>query len=172
MKKIIIVLVSSLLCFCMKAQQIECSFLQEKTIQASGRVIKSEGTISFTAPDQLAMLYTKPDGDYMIIDGPIIRSETKGNAVSINTDKNPSAKNLRNTLLNCITGKYEEAAKDNDADLKVSVKGQVKTVVISAKTEQPKGYSRLLLEYDAKGRLQRMVMDEFGGISTEYKLKY
>ena len=38
------------------AQDLEGTFTQAKTLKISGRVIKSEGTITYSAPDQLAML--------------------------------------------------------------------------------------------------------------------
>ena len=171
MKKIC--LLAALFCCCLtaSAQQIDCTFTQARTIQASGKVIRSEGVISFTSPDQLTMTYTQPAGEYLVISGPMLRSNAQGQQLSIDTDKNPRFKVLRNTLLNCITGEYEQAAKDNDAELTVSEKGGVKTVSMKARKAAPRGYSRILMEY-SKGLPVRMVLEEFGGISTEYFFKY
>ena len=166
-------LLAALACFSWiaGAQQLECSFTQEKTIQASGKTIQSEGVIQFKAPDQLTMTYTKPAGEYLIISGPMLRSNSQGKQLSVDTSKSPMFKNLRNTLLNCITGEYEKAATDNDAELSVSEKSGVKTVTMKARKAAPRGYSQIIMEYK-KDRPVRMVLEEFGGILTEYIFKY
>jgi hypothetical protein len=81
-------------------------------------------------------------------------------------------RNLRNTLLNCITGNYEAAAKDNDASLIVSEKDGIKTVTLLARKQAVKGYSRIVMDYNRKGLPVRMVLDEFTGIETEYTFQY
>ena len=153
------------------AQQLDCRFTQAKTIQASGKVIRSEGVISFLAPDQLTMTYTQPAGEYLVISGPMLRTNSQGQQLSIDTSTNARFRNLRNTLLNCITGNYETAAKDNDADLTVSEKNGVKTVEMKARKAAARGYSKIIMEYKTDLPI-RMVLEEFGGISTEYKFMY
>ena len=171
MKKIF--LLAALLCCSLTvfAQQYDCSFTQAKTLRASGKVIRSEGVISFKSPDQLTMTYTDPAGDYLVISGPMLRSNSQGQQLSVDTEKNARFRLLRNTLLNCITGEYEQAAKENDAELSVSDKNGVRTVSMKARKAAARGYSRILLEY-VKGLPVRMVLEEFGGISTEYLFKY
>ena len=171
MKKILFLIV---LVFCARvagAQTTECKFTQARTIQASGKVIRSEGVVSYQSPDQLTMTYTDPAGEYLVISGPMLRSNTMGQQISVDTDKNARFKLLRNTLLNCIDGNCEQAAKDNDADLTVSEKNGVKTVQMKARKTAPRGYSRIVMEY-VKGLPVRMLLEEFGGISTEYLFKY
>lgn len=173
MKKIFIVALSFVFLGALSAgaQTIESLFVQTRTIQASGKKVVSEGTFSFTAPDQLAMLYTKPDGDYIIIDGPFVRTMTKGTEVNLDTRSNAQAKKLSSTLLNCITGNYKQVAEDNDGELSVSEKGGVKTVTIKARKPAPRGYSGVTVKYRKDGTATEMTLDEFGGISTHYLLK-
>ena len=153
------------------AQTLEGTFTQAKTLKVSGRVIKSEGTITYTAPDQLAMLYTKPDGDYFIIDGPFLRMDMRGISLDVNTDTNKTVKSQRNAILYGIAGRYEEIAKEMDADCTVSAgKNGGKHVVIKVRKALPRGYSGMELDYKKNGQLSRMVLEEFGGISTEYIL--
>lgn len=145
------------------------SFKQTKTIKASGKKIVSEGTYSFKAPDQLVMQYTKPDGDFFIIDGPIIRFDMRGTAAELDTSNNPLARAQRNTLLNSLTGNYKDIATDMDASIAEEVKAGVKTVTITANKKAAKGYSKLVLTYKG-GTLKNMILEEFNGISTEYVL--
>ena len=147
----------------------EDNFIQTKTIKASGKKIVSEGTYSFKAPDQLVMQYTKPEGDYFIIDGPIIRLDMRGTAADLDTSNNPVARAQRNTLLNSLSGNYKAIAADMDASISETEKGGVKTVTITANKKAAKGYSGLVLTYKG-GKLIKMVLDEFNGISTEYVL--
>lgn len=153
------------------AQSFEGTFTQAKTIKVSGRVVKSEGNISYTAPDQLAMLYTNPDGDYFIIDGPYLRMDLRGVALDVNTDNNKTVKSQRNAIIYSVAGRYEEIAREMDADCTVTPRGGGKHVSIKVRKTLPKGYSGLELDYDKSGQLTRMVLEEFGGISTEYILK-
>lgn len=167
MKKICILL--TLLCLSLSALA-ENSFVQTKTIKASGKKIVSEGTYTYKAPDQLVMLYTKPDGDFFIIDGPIIRMDMRGNAAEIDTTKNALAKAQRNTLLNSLSGNYKAIATDMDASLSETTRNGLKIVTITANKPAPKGYSKLVLTYKGSA-LTVLVLEEFNGISTEYILK-
>ena len=169
MKKLL-AFVLLLCCFAAGAQNFEGTFKQAKTLKVSGRVIKSEGNITFTAPDQLAMLYTNPDGDYFIIDGPFVRMDLRGVALDVDTKTNKLVASQRNALLYSILGKYEDVAKEMDADCTVTPKNGGKHVVIKARKISPKGYSGVELDYGKNGQLSRMVLEEFGGISTEYIL--
>ena len=42
---------------------------------------------------------------------------------------------------------------------------------MKARKTAPRGYSRIVMEY-VKGLPVRMLLEEFGGISTEYLFKY
>jgi len=79
---------------------------------------------------------------------------------------------MRNTLLDCITGNYEKAAKENDATLIVEDKGDVKRVAMMAKQVQASGYAKIIIDYNKKGLPVRMLLDEFTGIETEYTFTY
>ena len=172
MKKLLILLSLLLVGFTAGAQELSCSFVQKKTLKATNKVIPGEGTIRFTAPDHLTMNYDVPAGEYLIIEGNELRNCVKGKVMTIDTSKNPRMRKMRNTLLNCITGAYEKAAEENDAALVVEQKGDVKTVSMMARKQQPTGYSRITIDYNRKGLPVRMVLDEFTGIVTEYTFTY
>ena len=172
MKKLLILLALLACGLTAGAQELSCTFTQKKTIKATKKVIPGEGKITFTAPDQLKMMYDVPEGEYLIIDGMTLKSCVKGKVVTFDTTKNPRMRKMRNTLLDCITGDYEKAAQENDANLIVEQKGDVKTVTIMAKKQQPTGYAHIIIDYNKKGLPVRMALDEFTGILTEYTFKY
>ena len=172
MKKLLLLLALLACGLTAGAQEMSCTFVQKKTLKATNKVIPGEGKITFTAPDKLHMTYDVPEGEYLVIDGMELKSCVKGKVVTFDTTKNPRMRKMRNTLLNCITGDYEKAAEENDAALVVEQKGDVKTVSMMARKQQPTGYSRITIDYNKKGLPVRMVLDEFTGIVTEYTFKY
>ena len=172
MKKLLILFALLACGLTASAQELSATFVQKKTIKATHKVIPGEGTVTFTAPDQLKMDYAVPEGEYLVIDGNKLESCVKGKVITFDTANNPRMRKMRNTLLNCITGDYEKAAEENDAALVVEQKGDVKTVSMMARKPQPTGYARITLDYNKKGLPVRMVLDEFTGIETEYTFKY
>ena len=172
MKKLLILFALLACGLTASAQELSCTFVQKKTLKATHKVIPGEGTVTFTAPDQLKMMYSVPEGEYLIIDGMQLKNCVKGKVISIDTAKNPRMRKMRDTLLDCIMGNYEKAAEENDASLIVEQKGDLKTVSMMARKQQPTGYARITLDYNKKGLPVRMVLDEFTGIVTEYTFKY
>ena len=172
MKKLLILLAILACGLTASAQELSCTFVQKKTIKATNKVIPGEGKITFTAPDRLNMTYDVPEGEYLIIEGMEMRNRVKGKEIVFDTTKNPRMRKMRNTLLNCITGDYEKAAEENDAVLAVEQKGDIKTVNLMARKQQPTGYARITMDYNKKGLPVRMVLDEFTGVVTEYTFKY
>ena len=173
MKKLLVSITLMALALSAGAQNFEGTFKQAKTLKVSGKVIKSEGEITYTAPDQLAMMYTNPEGDYFIIDGPYLRMDLRGVSLDVNTDTNKAVKPQRNAILYSIAGKYEDIAKEMDADCQVSAgKNGGKHVVLTMRKALPKSYKGMELDYDKNGRITRMVLEEVAGISTEYILTY
>ena len=157
----------------LQAQNFECPFVQTRLMTVSGKTVVSEGTMTYTAPDHLAMVYSKPEGEYMIIDGETVRLDMAGQIATIDTRKNTMAGGLSRTLLDCIAGNWQQAADNNDADAAVTEKGGVRTVVITARKAVSRGgYSKIELYYRMKDNfLTKMVLEEYGGIRTTYELK-
>lgn len=154
------------------AQQLKSQFTRIITLPVSNKVVHAKGNVTFTAPDKLEMLYSDPNGEYLIIDGKMLRTKAGGKEMKIDTGKNGVFRKLRNTLLNCINGNYEQAAKDNDAEIKVAQEGGIKTVTLTARKAAVQGYSKIILDYNKKNFPVRMVLEEFGGLLTEFQFKY
>lgn len=172
MKKLLMMLSLLVIGLTAGAQELNCTFVQKKTLKAVNKVIPGEGTVSFKAPDHMVMTYTVPEGEYLIIDGNELSTCVKGKVLKVDTTKNARMRKMRNTLLNCIMGEYEKAAAENDATLIVEDKGSVKRVSLLAKQIQPGGYSRIFIDYNKKGLPVRMVLEEFTGIETDFTFTY
>lgn len=151
------------------AQTIEANFTQTRNIAASGKTIEKAGHMKLVYPDQLDMNYSKPDGEYFTIHGNEMSMNMDGKKNKVDTDKNKRTHTFAQTLLNCIKGDWEKAAADNNTDTAVKEEGDDKIVTLTAKKKAPRGYARIELTYSkATGMLNKMVLEEFGGVTNTY----
>ena len=150
---------------------IEAAFTQTRTIKASGNTTTSKGNLFVNAPGQLAMNYSQPAGEVLIINGDMIHMNRAGKATTYDSAKVSSMRTLRNTLMDCITGKTSKVASDNDASMTVSDTKEGYLVTIKAKNAAPRGYSSISLLYRKSDCVViKMILDEFSGIRTVYDM--
>ena len=173
MKKILTIAALLTLVFTAAAQNFEGTFTQAKTLKISGKVIRSEGTITYTAPDQLAMLYTHPEGDYFIIEGNLVKINMDGKKADLDANKVKMVGLQRATLLNCLSGNWEQAAIDNKAETTITEDKGLRIISINAKGKVPKGgYKSVELTYRVSdGGMVKMVLEEAIGIINTYEIK-
>ncbi|MCM1501266.1 MAG: outer membrane lipoprotein carrier protein LolA [Bacteroidales bacterium] len=152
-------------------ESIEAHFDQTRTLPASGKEIKSAGTLYFNSKDRMSMLYTTPATDVFIIDGTRLRMVRGGKQNVFDTSKNAMMGSLSTTLLSCINGHVRSLAQANDADVAVEQTKDGYLVTMTARKKAAKGYSSIVLLYDQKTCvLKSMKMVEFSKISTLYEM--
>lgn len=150
---------------------IEAHFDQTKTLPASGKNLKSEGTLYYNAKDRMALIYDVPESDMFIIDGAKMSMSRGGRKNVFDTSKNVLMGNLSSTLLNCITGRIRALAQANDADVTAEETKEGYLVTATARKKAARGYSSIVLLYDLETCvLSSMKMVEFSQISTLYEL--
>ena len=95
-----------------------------------------------------------------------------GKKVELDAEKVKMVGLQRSTLLNCLSGNWEQAAADNNAELTVKEEKGVKTISIVAKGKVPKGgYKSVELTYRASDNvLIKMVLEEAIGIINTYQI--
>ena len=174
MKHIILIITAMLCSVAAFAQKtFDTDFTQVKMMKISGKTIDKAGHILFDGKDNLSMTYTMPEGDYFIIEGNKVKINMDGKKADIDAEKVKMVKLQRATLLNCLSGNWEQAAEDNNADVTVTEEDGLKTVSIVARGKVPRGgYNSVLLTYRlSDGVLVEMVLEESIGIINTYKLK-
>lgn len=173
MKHITLIIIALFLSIGAIAQTtFDTDFTQVKMMKVSGKTTDKAGHITFDGNDQLSMTYTTPKGDYFIIDGNTVKINMDGKKAELDAEKVKMVKLQRATLLNCLSGNWEQAAADNNADLTVSESKSTKTISIVAKGKVPKGgYKSVELTYRADGTLIKMVLEEAIGIINTYEMK-
>lgn len=150
---------------------IEASFNQEKTMAATGKIIKSNGRLYYESVGNLAMLYDTPAGDKLIITGSKLHMSKGEKSNTYDTNKNAPMRSLSSTLLNCIRGKVEQVSVENKANLIFSQSSSAFIVTVKAKEKAPKGYSEIVIHYNkSTGIMEYMKMVEFNGNVTEYSV--
>ncbi len=173
MKRTIIVICALLLSAASFAQTYDLDFTQTKRLKASGKTTVMKGHMTFDGKDQLKMDYSDPAGDFFIVDGNKVNMNLMGVKTELDAEKVPMVALQRSTLLNCLSGNWEQAAKDNNATSEVTEKTGFRTVRIAAKGVIPRGgYKSVTLTYRIKdGRVSRLILEEPGGIENTYEMR-
>jgi hypothetical protein len=174
MKHITLIIIAMLFSVSASAQQIfDTEFTQTKLLKISGKTTEKAGHLVFDGNDHLTMTYTEPEGEYFIIEGNQVKINMDGKKADLDADKAKMVKLQRSTLLNCLSGNWEQAAEDNNADLTVTEDKGFRNVLIKAKGKVPRGgYSSVELTYRlSDGMMIKMVLEEAIGSINTYEIK-
>ena len=174
MKHITLAILAVLFSITAFAQQtFNTDFTQTKVMKLSGKTTNKVGHIVFDGKDQLRMIYSEPQGDYFIIEGNQVKINMDGKKADLDAEKVKMVKLQRATLLNCLSGNWEQAAIDNNAETTVTEDKGLKIISINAKGKVPKGgYKSVELTYRlSDGGMVKMVLEEAIGIINTYEIK-
>ena len=174
MKHITLIIIAVLFSVTAFAQQtFDTEFTQTKVMKVSGKTTNKVGHILFDGKDQLQMTYSEPEGDYFIIEGNKVKINMDGKKADIDADKVKMVGLQRATLLNCLSGNWEKAAADNNAETTITEEKGFKVISLNAKGKVPKGgYKSVVLTYRIKdGGMTKMVLEEATGITNTYEIK-
>ena len=153
-------------------RNIESSFVQTKTLKASGKKIVSEGTLYFANDGRLSMKYSKPAGELLVVNGNKFHMNKGGKASTFDTSKNQMMGSLAKTLTGCIKGCPQQVATDNGAELSETETAEGYVVTLTAGAGAKRGYSKIVLVYRKSDCvLTKMTMEEVSGIATVYEMK-
>ena len=174
MKHITLAILAVLFSITAFAQQtFNTDFTQTKVMKLSGKTTNTVGHIVFDGKDQLRMIYSEPQGDYFIIEGNQVKINMDGKKADLDANKVKMVGLQRATLLNCLSGNWEQAAIDNNAETTVTEDNGLRTISINAKGKVPKGgYKSVELTYRlSDGGMVRMVLEEAIGVINTYEIK-
>ena len=173
MKRIMLLACALMVSLASFAQKYDTDFAQTRRLKASGKTTEMKGHLTFDGKDQLKMDYSDPAGDYFIVDGNMVKMNLMGKSAEVDATKVPMVSLQRATLLNCLSGNWEQAAKDNNATSSVTEKTGFRTVKIAAQGAVPRGgYKSVTLTYRIKdGRVSRLILEEPGGIENTYEMR-
>ena len=173
MKKILFFFLATVFSVTALGQQVyDTDFTQTKVMKASGKTTPKSGHLTFDGNDHLSMVYSDPDGDFFNIEGTMVKMNMDGKKAELDANKVKMVQLQRSTLLNCLSGNWEQAAADNDADLTVTEKDGQRNILIKAKGKVPRGgYASVELTYRlSDGMLTKMVLEEAIGVKNTYQI--
>jgi outer membrane lipoprotein-sorting protein len=144
----------------------------ETKTMPNGKQFVSNGNFSFSSPSLLAIRYTKPEGDYLIINTEDIAQKKKnGKSFNMSLKKNERMQVLSSTLLNCISGKLIALAQMHNAAVKSSESNGVITLTFTADAKAAKDFKMIELTYDkATMRIKTMALTDKNNIVTKYTM--
>ena len=174
MKHITLIIIAMLFSVSAFAQQIfDTEFTQTKLLKISGKTTEKAGHLVFDGNDHLSMIYSEPEGEYFIIEGNQVKINMDGKKADLDANKVKMVGLQRSTLLNCLSGNWEQVAEDNNADLTVTEDKGFRNVLIKAKGKVPRGgYSSVELTYRlSDGMMIKMVLEEAIGTINTYEIK-
>lgn len=149
----------------------QSEFVQEETSAGTGKKEKLVGTLYFRNPDKMAMHYTQPETELLVINGDDFFMRRGKRSRRFNMEKNARMQKLGSTLLACMMGDVAQVASANDAEVSAKEDARHYVVTLTARKKQPRGYHRIMLAYSkADGLLREMTMEEFGGKVAYYVL--
>ena len=151
---------------------LDTDFTQTRVMKVSGKTTEKIGHLTFDGNDHLTMTYSQPEGEFFIIDGNMVKMNMDGKKAELDAEKVKMVTLQRSTLLNCLSGNWEQAAADNDADLTVTEKDGQRNILIKAKGKVPRGgYASVELTYRlSDGMLTKMVLEEAIGVKNTYQI--
>lgn len=174
MKHSLLIIIALLFSSMAIAQQTyDTDFTQTHVMKVSGKTKNKAGHLFFNGTDQLSMTYSQPEGDYFIIDGNTVKINLDGKKAELDAEKAKLVKLQRSTLLNCLSGNWEQAAEDNNAVLTITEDKGLRTVLIKAKGKVPRGgYNSVEMTYNiADEKMVKLVLEEAIGVINTYKIK-
>lgn len=155
-------------------QKYDTDFTQTKVMKVSGKTTEKAGHLTFDGKDQLSMVYTQPEGEYFQIEGTQVKVNLDGKKADLNADKVKLVRLQRATLLNCLSGNWEQAAVDNNAEITTVEEDGLKTITLTAQGKIPRGgYASVVLTYRVSDDvLVKMVLEEAVGSINTYEMKF
>ena len=139
----------------------------------NGKQFVSNGNFFFTYPELLAIRYTNPEGDYLVINTEEIAQKKKqGKTFKFSLKKNETMQELSSTLLWCISGKLVNLAEANDATVTTSEANGVITVVFTAPGKtSAREFKKIELCYNKSTmRIKSMAMTDKNNVVTKYTM--
>lgn len=160
--------------FLFSQQKYDTDFIQTKVMKVSGKTTEKAGHLIFDGVDHLSMEYTQPANDFFNIEGTKVKMNLDGKKAELDAEKVKLVRLQRSTLLNCLSGNWEQAAVENNAEISTVEENGLKTITLTAKGKIPRGgYSSVVLTYRiADNTLVKMVLEEAVGAINTYEMKF
>lgn len=132
------------------------------------------GKMYYDAIGRIAMIYTEPEGDYVIIDGSTLVAKRKGKKNHFSGAKANAMTELSNSIMHSMTGEVSTVAEENDAEIRSKADNTYYNFVLTRRNIDPKQKHqivKLTLRYDKRScALVLLMVEEASGNTSTYAL--
>lgn len=144
----------------------------ETKTMPNGKKFTYSGNFYYSSPDKLAIRYTDPAGDYLVINTTDIAQKKKsGKSFNMSLKKNERMQLLSSTLLWCISGKLLKLAEAHNAAVTSNEANGMINLTFTADPKAVKDFKKIELSYDkATMRIKSMAMTDKNNIVTKYTM--
>lgn len=148
---------------------IESRFVQRRHVQALKSDVLSNGRFYYQKNDKICMVYDRPQGDLLLMNGDDLVMIADGRRSVVNVQANPMLKQLRTLLTACVSGDFERLKTGRNTRLVVDQTDTHYILTAHFDGSAKKMYASVVLTFD-KRQLALVVlrMNESNGNFTEY----
>lgn len=152
-------------------EKYNCPFTQAKYMKMMSKPIESAGTVYLQGADNMSMIYSKPEGDLLVIAEGQFIMVNKGKTRKHNVKEGSQMRTLRNTLLLSMRGDVNGIAEETNSTVSRTSSATTDDFEISRREQVKIGYDKIKLSFDKNTHLlTEMIMEEPNGNYTVYKL--
>ena len=157
----------------LRSETVISKFSEVRTpspMMANAKTVTLTGDLTYKNTTFLSMIYD--NGEMFAINGNSMVINRDGHNQVFDTSKNLMMQGLSHALIYTFEGKLSDLAQEQNADIKAEKKGNEIVVTLTARQKSARGYSTIVVSYDAKTyAIRSMRMDEFTGASSYYTMK-
>ena len=153
----------------LKVTSITAGFNQVRHIAFMEGDVKSNGSFYYTKPDKLAMKYTKPEDDLMLLSGEEFVMIANGRYSKRSIKQNSNVSQIQNILSSCLQG---DVKKMNTSELKQLENATQYIITAKLNKTQGNAIEQVIVSYDKKDMtLSSLQTIEADGSYTLYILE-
>lgn len=141
-------------------------FKQTQHLPFVDDVIASEGKCYYKKPEQMAMVFTDPEGDMMLVDGNRFVLVSAGSRQEVSAASNPRMQGMKQVLNSCMAGDVQ-----NMGAKKITCEETPALYLVKAELAEGNIFEKVEVGYDKKDlSLTLLKTIESDGSYTQYEL--
>jgi len=152
-------------------KSIDCQFVQKKTMSFLNETMTSKGRLCFQSPSRLRWEYTTPTPYVFVINGGVVRIQSKSGSNTIDLRANKRFQGIAQMMMNSVTGK--NLAANGDFKTKMLTNGDEWIAELTPLRKDVKQmFSLIRLHFSQKQQMMtRVEMVEKNGDRTDIVLQ-
>lgn len=147
---------------------IQCDFVQHKKVKNMTQIVQNKGLFYYDNSGLMAMHYTAPKGDKIIMNGERFIIVTSGKKMSVDASSNPMMAQISYMMQACMSGDISKLGKGWSMNVEPIDNGYQVLLKPTVKRIQKYIVSMTMCFRDYDLTLDKLRIDEASGGYTEY----